>query len=122
MTRYEKRLTALARDLRLCPVHGERPVCVVRCDLIWAGTTAEEEELYDLIDRAWLGVYIAPPRLPCWVCGHEGAVCLSCLNAELAQWPRLTDTPLSADERTRYDTLMQHVRPHPRYGGSPDAV
>jgi hypothetical protein len=116
MTRYEKRLQAIALHAGLCPVHGERSVCVVRCDLTWEGTAAEEDELDTLIGRAWAGMRLAPPRLRCRSCGDEGAVCLSCLAAELAHWPLLAETPLSPDERARYDTLIRHWRPKPRRG------
>jgi hypothetical protein len=123
MTRYEKRLQAIALHIGLCPVHGERPVCVVRCDLIWEGTDAEEDELEALIDHAYEGVYRAwPPALRCRSCGDDGAVCLSCLEAAVAHWPLLAETPLNPEELARYETLAQHLRPKPRRGRSNDAV
>jgi hypothetical protein len=119
MTRYEKRLGALFQRHGLCPVHVERPVCV-RCDFEWVGTAAEEHELEALLDRAWGGAPFAPPALWCRSCGNDWAVCLSCLESEMAQHPLPTEDLLSPEERARHDTLARHLRPTRRRGRDPD--
>jgi hypothetical protein len=120
MTRYEKRLGALFQRHGLCPVHTERPVCV-RCEMDWTGTAAEENELEALLDRAWGSAPLAPPLLRCRSCGHDWAVCLSCLEVEMANRPLLAEDPWSAAERARYVMLAQHFRLTRRRGRSPDA-
>jgi hypothetical protein len=121
MTRYEKRLRTLARDLGLCPVHIERPVCV-RCEMTWAGTDAERDALDDFIARSCGGTPLAPAVLRCQSCGDEWAVCLSCLEVDMAHRPLPAKDPLSPDERARYDALIPHVRPKPRRGVRHEAL
>jgi hypothetical protein len=120
--RHKQRLRALARDLWLCQVHVERPFCL-RCDLRWDGTPAEEDELEGLVTHAYGGAHLTwPPVLPCRSCGDAWAVCLSCLEKAMAQWPLCAEDLLSPDARARYDVLIHHVRPKPRRGRSHDAV
>jgi hypothetical protein len=118
MTRYEKRLEALAREVGLCLVHQARPICPV-CDLVWTGTAAEEDELEDLLSEWGLMSSRPAPTLPCR-CGAP-AICLDCLEAFMARQPDPFER-LSPDARARYDVLIHHVRPKPRRGRSHDAV
>jgi hypothetical protein len=118
--RHKQRLRALARDLRLCPVHVERPCCL-RCDLRWEGTPAEEEELEGLVTHVDGDAHLTcPPLLPCRSCGGPWAVCLSCLEKAMARWPLCAEDRLSPEARARYDVLIQHMRPTPQRGRGHD--